>query len=484
MVSLLLVAAQSGTRSALRHMVESAGYTINEAEDSALAIQAVQQSVPDIIVLDATSLHASAALVARLRQMTPAPILALALSSAADGLLAAGVDDVVPPDVHAGLLKRRLRYLLDRLQRRTTGTLKAAEPEYMPFQAILDSIQDGVQGIIFAEDLRTRRYTFLNTALDHLFGYELGELDSLNQLRPPHISEEDFSRWLDETRMAAAREGVWRGDARLQRKDGQVIEVGLTITRLNRADGRMIGIVAVFRDLSAQKALDAQKKRFIALAAHELRTPITSLKTRLFLAHRQIDQVEKHLVILNQISEQLEHLVEDLLDLSRFDHGMVDLRPTVTDLGSFVRGIVTMHESLIVSKDIQVVDEIPATPLFVLIDPARMTQVVVNLLANAVHHTPSGGSITFSARQGADSSPEADYIVLEVRDTGVGIPPEHLPHVFEPFYRAGRSSRGMGLGLSISREIVELHSGQISVESESGQGTRFIIWLKRVDRAH
>ncbi len=465
-------------------MVESAGYSINEAEDSALAIQAVQQSVPDIIVLDATSLHASTALVARLRQMTPAPILALALSNAADSLLASGVDDVLPPDVHAGLLKRRLRYLLDRLQRRTTGTVKAAEPEYMPFQAILDAMQDGVQCIIFADDLRTRRYTFINAALHHLFGYELGDLDTLHQLRPPHTSEEDFLRWLDEARMVAAREGLWRGDIQLQRKDGQVIEVSLTMTRLNRADGRMIGIVAVFHDLSGQKALDAEKKRFIALAAHELRTPITSLKTRLFLARRQIDQVEKHLVILDQIGDQLEHLVEDLLDLSRFDHGMVELHPTVTDLGEFVRGIVTMHESLVINKDIQVVDAMPTAPLFVLIDPARMTQVIVNLLANAVHHTPPGGSIILSAHEGIDGMPEAGYIVLEVQDTGVGIPPEHLPHIFEPFYRAGRASRGMGLGLSISREIVELHSGKISVESESGKGTRFIIWLKRVEPAH
>jgi signal transduction histidine kinase len=141
-------------------------------------------------------------------------------------------------------------------------------------------------------------------------------------------------------------------------------------------------------------------------------------------------------------------------------------------LQDLVAHLVEIQQPEADNKQIELVCQMPGPPLRVYADPERLIQVITNLLTNAIHYTPPQGQITIRLEMDDDQA-----ALIHVQDTGSGINSEHLPHIFEPFYRASSDSAGIGLGLSISREIVELHGGQLSAASEAGQGSCFTIRL-------
>lgn len=355
------------------------------------------------------------------------------------------------------------------------------ERERTQLQAILDSIGEGVQGVIYADDMQTPVYSFINPALHDLLGYGVDELNAMLNRHPAEGNPNEYTSIHAKLHDRVKESDLWKGEVRIRSKHGAMVDTGLTVTRLNRADGRMMGVVTIFRDLRREKQLDAQKKRFVASAAHELRNPIAALKARLYLLHKQPERFDHHVEIIERINTQLENLVEELLDLSRFENGIIQLKSDVTEIVSFVRETVLLIEAEAEDKGIWLIDRLMPPPLYVSIDATRMSQVVSNLLTNAINYTAEEGAITIEVRTGQPASPEEGYVLLSIADTGTGIEAQHLPHIFEPFYRAREGGRGLGLGLAIIKEIVELHGGRITVTSTIGKGTRFTVWLKLLD---
>jgi PAS domain S-box-containing protein len=370
---------------------------------------------------------------------------------------------------HAETLEKRVQ--------ERTGEL---EQQRAQFQAILDAMSEGVQGALFADDSITSAYSFVNPALIQLLGYRAEEMLDMQVLKPDDMTSIAFQERLDYIRRIAIQEGHWKGEMRLKHKHGDLVEAGLTVSAIMGANHALRGFVTVFRDLSQQKTLDSQKKRFIANAAHELKSPVSSIRSRIYLMRKAPERLSDHLQVMDAVTDQLENLLEEMLDLSRFENGVMELDTTEIELVSFVRDNVLLQEAQAEGKDIWLIDRLPTPPLFVSMDRTRMMQVFSNLLTNAIKFTPEGGAVIIRVIRGKPGTADEGYSIIEVDDTGPGITQEHLEHIFEPFYQVDKHTKGMGLGLSIIKEIIEMHGGRIGVRSEVGKGTCFSVWLKLV----
>jgi PAS domain S-box-containing protein len=228
---------------------------------------------------------------------------------------------------------------------------------------------------------------------------------------------------------------------------------------------------------TAEDAVRARED-FLSVAAHELKTPVTSLRGFAQLTIRALDQdgeldrgrLRHALTVVNQQSDKLRRLVSQLLDVSRIQSGRLALELEDVDVKSLVAEIVMALQNQSPSHTLRVVGaNLPPMRL----DPLRVEQVVTNLLDNAIKYSPQGGMIDIEL-----STPDEGHVEIAVRDHGPGIPPDHREHIFERFYQAGEghsSAAGMGLGLYISREIVELHGGSIRAEFPEDGGARFVI---------
>lgn len=347
--------------------------------------------------------------------------------------------------------------------------------ERAQLRAILDSMTEGV---IFDQGLQVR---YINKALSEMMGYSFDDWwDSyMDLLKPIAMNDEEFDRWRTQIFEVVRDMGIWQGEMQLRRKDGDELAVEMTITQVTDSDGRIIGAVTIIRDISNQKVLAAQKARFVANASHELRTPITNLKTRLYLFRMQPENSNSHLVVMERVVERMRRLVEDLLDVSRFEHGQIELNLEPVLLRRLVEEVVDTQRPEADAKSIKLSAELSEETLEVQADPERVIQVMTNLVTNAINYTPEGGRILVEMLPD-ESSDGTKLAVIRVRDNGPGIEQELLEHIFQPFFRAsnGRTT-GSGLGLTICKEIVEAHGGEISVESEVGHGSCFIVKLPR-----
>lgn len=218
--------------------------------------------------------------------------------------------------------------------------------------------------------------------------------------------------------------------------------------------------------------LDHRKSEFISLAAHELRTPLASVITYATLMEDNTDEgAQGHLRVILEAATRLHLLLDDMLNLRNLDGGTAVLHPEAVALADAANQALRSLGHLALAKQQTVlVDLRPDLPA-VFVDPEKLQVILLNLIANAIKFTPSGGSITISAKS-ADSD-----LVISVHDTGTGIPESEQQRIFERFYQVADSLRrehgGLGLGLPIARGMVELHGGRLWVESELGQGSTF-----------
>ena len=235
----------------------------------------------------------------------------------------------------------------------------------------------------------------------------------------------------------------------------------------------------------ALRQADRRKDEFLATLAHELRNPLAPIVNSLQILRMTQDQdpsVEKVCQIMERQTNLLVRLVDDLLEVSRIAQGKIDLRREKLDLAAVIRSAVETSRPQIDAGGHQLAISVPPRPMIVNADSDRLAQVIANLLNNAAKYTPAGGQIWLTARPGRGQ------VTISVRDNGVGISPEQLPRVFEMYAQGGvpdaRSPRGLGIGLTLAKNLVQLHGGRIEARSDGlGKGSQFTITLPLVDRA-
>lgn len=220
-----------------------------------------------------------------------------------------------------------------------------------------------------------------------------------------------------------------------------------------------------------------RQRRFTADASHELRTPLAMMISQAEVTlerPRSRDEYRQLLSSIRDDARRMDQLLGDLLTLARADEGKIPLLRESLDLGDLVTDVVAAMAPLAMIRGVGLGPGV-VQPIPIEVDQTRITQLLVNLIDNGLKYTPSGGRVTVSAHI------DGDRAVLRVSDTGWGIAPEHLPHLFERFYRVdearSRAHGGVGLGLSISRWITRAHGGDISVDSRDGDGTTFTVRL-------
>ncbi|HVK11841.1 MAG TPA: chemotaxis protein CheB, partial [Gemmataceae bacterium] len=247
--------------------------------------------------------------------------------------------------------------------------------------------------------------------------------------------------------------------------------------------GRVVGVGGIKTDVTDIRQAErtaretvAQRDRFLAMLSHELRNPLAAVLNAAELALRGGGNVAHWLGVIARRARHTARLVDDLLDVARFAHDKVDVRRRPVDLGQTVAGVLEEARPWFDEAGLALVADGPGGPLPVDGDPDRLEQVQVNLLRNAAKYTPAGGRVWYAL--GADG----DRAVIRVRDTGVGIPADVLPRVFEPFVQADetldRASGGIGVGLALVKAIVERHGGTVEARSDGpGRGSEFVVRL-------
>jgi signal transduction histidine kinase len=254
-------------------------------------------------------------------------------------------------------------------------------------------------------------------------------------------------------------------------------------TPLYSEESGIVGVTIVLQDVTRLMRFDELKNDLVATVAHEFRTPLTSLRMAIHLlaeeavgplAEKQADLVSA----ARDECERLQGIVDDLLDLSRIQSGRMELREQRLGVAPLLAAAADELRAAAAEARVSLVVDEPTWSAEVRADPERVGLVLTNLVANAIRHTPPGGTITLRARDGGERTR------IEVQDTGEGIAPEHQERVFDKFYRVpGKRGGGVGLGLYISREIVLAHGGEMGVVSEPGAGSTFWFTLPQAPAA-
>jgi PAS domain S-box-containing protein len=366
----------------------------------------------------------------------------------------------------------------------------------------LASIVASSEDAIVAEDLNGI-VTAWNAAAERLFGYSAAEMigRSTELLEPPDLA--------GNTQKILARirngERVLQFDSHRRRKDGTIVAVSVSVSPILSAEGRIIGASKIARDITRRKdaenelraakeaaeAANRAKDRFLAVLSHELRTPLTPALATAQVLERKAGLPEDVLRSLHLIRRNIELealLVDDLLDLTRIAHGKLELKREPVDLHSVIENVIDICRSDMHARRQSLSHDLRASEHHADADSARLQQVLWNLLKNAIKFTGEGGRVEI-----ATDNPRPGIVRIRVVDTGIGLASHLLDRIFEPFEQASQESStrygGLGLGLSISRTLVELHGGVIRAESAGeGRGTTFFVELpshldKRVARA-
>lgn len=363
--------------------------------------------------------------------------------------------------------------LVETLQEQVAERTAELREERDRTRAILDSAGEGVffmnaDGIIL----------YVNPALVTMTGYGAGELlQQKLDLLQSETAENDHAAAMWQAINAGES---WQGDLAQRRKNGDHLDVRLTLAPLRLADGEVSGFVGVQSNISKLKEIDRLKSNIIANVSHELKTPLANITLYLQLLER--GKVEKHsgyLSVLQRETERLTRLIRSLLDLSQLDAGSLPLHFAPTDLAPLVTDIVAAYRPQARAKQLTLHVAISPRLARAWADAGQVEQVVINLLVNALTYTPAGGTITITAGEGAHRGKPGVW--LRIHDTGLGIAPEEIPHLFDRFYRGQASyavqAPGTGLGLAICKQIIDYHEGALEVESKPGEGTAFTVWL-------
>ena len=266
-----------------------------------------------------------------------------------------------------------------------------------------------------------------------------------------------------------------------QNVNGEYISLRVRFALIRRESGFISGLVAVLHDTTEQEKEERERRLFVSNVSHELRTPLTSVKSYLeALDEGALSEPVAPDFIKVSLDEtnRMMRMVTDLLHLSRIDNATSHLDVELINFTAFITFILNRFDKIRSQdqeKKYELVRDYPITSVWIEIDTDKMTQVIDNILNNAIKYSPDGGKITVSMKT------TDDQMILSISDQGLGIPKEDLPKIFDRFYRVdkarSRAQGGTGLGLAIAKEIIKQHNGFIWAKSEYGKGSTFTIVL-------
>jgi PAS domain S-box-containing protein len=364
--------------------------------------------------------------------------------------------------------------------RRALDAVREAEEK---FRGIVES---ATEFAIFTTDLDGRIDSW-NSGAKRLLGYD--DSEAIGQDFRILFTQEDNATDQPEAEMRDALLWGSGNDERWHvRKDGGLFwGSGLTMPLRDEAGG-IRGYLKIFRDMTAAKQAedalkdaDRRKDQFLAILAHEIRNPLAAIRNAALVMEMQGSEETLRWTqgVISRNSNHLSRLLEDLLDSSRVTQGKIQLRKERLDLNEVIRRAVESVKPLFEEKKHTFTLDAPAAKTIIEGDAARIEQILVNLLTNAAKYTDSGGDIRVALRR-------ADKAIITVQDNGIGIAPDMVEQIFEPFAQVekaiDRSQGGLGVGLTLARSLVELHGGTIEVKSAGvGQGSAFSFSLPLAD---
>ncbi|MGH8179481.1 MAG: response regulator [Steroidobacteraceae bacterium] len=403
------------------------------------------------------------------------PVLMFTASGSTEIAVAAmkeGLDDYVTKTAKH---YARLPYALDAcLDRRT------AERAWAQLAAVVESSDDAIIGM--APD---GRVTSWNHAAARLLGHSADAIlgQPIEKIIPPDLWEAERARLA----CIARGEHVDHYETVRAANDGRAIPVSVRLSPILDRAGSVIGISKIARDITERKRVeealrvaDHRKDAFLATLAHELRNPLTPIRyaTRLLEPGVPPQMASDAKKMIDRQLAQMAHLLDDLLDVSRVTRGVLAIDREQLDLREIIEGAIASVKPLAEAARQELTFSAPADALSVSGDSVRLAQIVGNLLHNATKYTPAGGHIAVLA------AATAEEVTVRIKDDGVGIAPESLQSVFDLFVQVEapgtRSAGGLGIGLSLARDLVKLHGGVIEAHSAGlGLGSEFVLRLPR-----
>lgn len=349
--------------------------------------------------------------------------------------------------------------------------------EKQRMDALLDSAADGI--IILAPDHVIER---CNPAFAHMLGKTIEDI--LGHL---HQNVIQWEKHKDGVTLEQAEAGGWpltpnatlyiEGD--IKREDSLPLPVGITYAPLLNQEGILVNIIATVRDITHFREADELKSTFISVISHELKTPVALIKGYVGTLRREDATwdpliIKDSLEVIEEEADRLTELIDNLLDASRLQAGALAINLTDVNLMDLIERIAQRFRTQ--SSIHNIVLDFPDSFPVILADDDRISQVISNLISNAIKYSPQGGDIRITAQV------HPRQVVICVHDQGPGIAPEDLPHVFDRFYRASEASRttkGAGLGLYLARAVIEAHGGRIWIDPKPGDGARVCFSLPR-----
>jgi len=369
---------------------------------------------------------------------------------------------IVPPvkefEDLAGAFNRLLSKLVSLLKDETSSRSR--------MEAILQSMTDGVMVVDGKGAI-----LFINATFKYLFAVK-GDVEGKRPLEV--IRNVDVQDTVDL---------VLKNELSVSMKEINLIMPQKKVLAINAApvvrDVAVDGAVLVFHDMTELKKLESVRKEFVANVSHELRTPLSSIKgyaeTLMDGALKDEKNAGDFVRIIYDDAVRLERLVNDILDLSKLESDRWDLNKRILSLSGVINKTAGHFRAAAAEKDIKITVNIPASIPEVMADEVMLSQIIFNLVDNAVKYTDHSGSVVISAVG------NKDHVRVSVSDNGIGIPQEDLPRIFERFYRVdktrSRELGGTGLGLAIVKHAVQVHGGDVSVESTPGKGSTFSFTL-------
>jgi PAS domain S-box-containing protein len=366
-------------------------------------------------------------------------------------------------------------------RKRTEESLRQTEET---FRLLVESVQDYAIFMLTPEGY----VASWNTGAQRMKGYESSEIIGrhFSVFYPPEVAAQGKPDW--ELR-AAIEHGRVEDEGWRVRKDGSGFWANVVITALRGKEGRLVGFAKVTRDMTERRKIEAledanrQKDQFVAVLAHELRNPLAPIRRALHVLEQPQAPADASARALEIAARQVRHmarLLDDLLDVARLSQGKMDLRRDRIDVASIARAAVESVQPLLRDRGHEVLVDTPSEPVWIFADPARIEQVLTNLLTNAAKYTDPGGRIRVIVRH------EGSNAVVRVLDTGIGIDPIMLPRIFDLFVQAerrlDRAAGGVGIGLTLVRKVVELHGGTVDALSAGpGMGSEFVVRLPAMD---